>query len=499
MGARRGNKRFARASTTGGRPARRALTRGPMLLAWSVLTLCLFSALLATVAAPAAGLSFAPPVHYPLSGTPADLAAADLDGDGRPDLVASAGSGLDVLLGAGLSGYAPAKRVPLEHRPGAIALADLDGGGTLDAVTADRDGTVTVLLGAGDGSFVIKGTYPGGASACFDVVVGDLSGDAIPDVATAVGDDGVSILGGDGTGGLLAPLRLPVGASCRHLVAGDLDLDGSLDLAAGRYEWEEYSGFAVLLADGSGGFSAPAFFDTGDDDSSPHGLAACKLNDDAIPDLVALYGYEGGSVYTFLGDGLGLFVSAGRTVFSRGLDDAWGLDVADLNRDRVDDVVTIGRRPGGYSGTQKVPPGPPRLYIMLSRAAGACFEPTSLLAGRLPGEVIAVDLNGDKRPDLATTDAERRSLSVRLRGVLPVLTGLSPARGRTGDVVTLTGRHFGLRPAVVRFGQTIATGYVVRSDSRIRVRVPRGTAKGLVKVTVTTLVGRSAPKPFVRR
>ncbi len=129
---------------------------------------------------------------------------------------------------------------------------------------------------------------------------------------------------------------------------------------------------------------------------------------------------------------------------------------------------------------------------------GVFFEPTSLLAGRLPGEVIAVDLNGDKKPDLVTTDAETRSVSVRLNGRLPVLTGLSPTQGHIGDVVTLTGKHFSLRHAVVRFGAKTATAYLSRSDSKIRVRVPAGTAKGWVKVTVTTLIGRSAPRSFFR-
>jgi hypothetical protein len=470
------------------------------LLIWLALAFSLVGALPAIVAAPAAALTFAPPVHYALGGRPADLASADLNGDGRPDLVASAGPGLDVLLGVGRSGFAPATRVPLDHRPGAVALADLDGSGTQDVVTANLDGTVSVLLGDGDGSLVAKGTYTSGASATYDVVVGDLNSDAVPDVATAGDDDGVRILWGDGTGGLLdAPLRLPVGAGCRHLVAGDLDRDGSLDLAVSRYAWDEYSGFAVLLADGAGGFSVPAFFNTGDDDSSPHGLAACSLNDDGIPDLVALYGYEGGVLYAFLGDGLGLFVRAGQTVFGQGSDEAWGVAVADLNRDGADDVVTIGPRPGYTTGPPwvTVPPGPPRIHILLG-GGGAFFKPTSLLAGRLPGEVIAVDLNGDRKPDLATTDLERRSLSVRLRGMPPVLTGLSPAKGRVGRVVTLTGRHFSLRHAVVRFGGTPVTRYISRSDSTIRVRVPRGTARGRVKVTVTTLIGRSAPKAFLR-
>ena len=290
----------------------------------------------------------------------------------------------------------------------------------------------------------------------------------------------------------------PSGQECWRVVAEDFDLDGSLDLAATRYSWEEYSGFGVLLADGAGGFSAPAIYETGDSDSSPHGLAACDLNYDAVPDLVALYGYEGGRIYALLGDGAGGFIDVARTVFSQGLDDAWGLAVADLNRDGLDDVVTIGQRPGGYSGTQKVPPGPPRIYIMLSHSGGVFYEPTSLLAGRLPGDVIAADFNGDKKPDLAMTDVETRSVSVRLNGRLPVLTGVTPAQGHVGDVVTLTGDHFSLRHSIVRFGARTATAYLSRGDSTIRVRVPGGTAQGRVKVTVTTLVGRSAPRYFSR-
>ena len=135
---------------------------------------------------------------------------------------------------------------------------------------------------------------------------------------------------------------------------------------------------------------------------------------------------------------------------------------------------------------------------MLSHAYDGVFlEPTSFLAGRLPGEVILADFNGDRRPDLATTDLETRSLSVRLNGHLPVLTGVSPARGRVGDVVTLTGKHFGKR-GVVQFGSKTVTACLSWDVSRIKVRVPRGTASGSVKVTVTTLVGRSTPRSFFR-
>jgi hypothetical protein len=464
---------------------------------WLVAGVWLVSALSAVVASPAGALSFAPAVHYGLGGRPVDLASADLNGDGRPDIVASAGRGVDILLGRGLGRYAPATRIPLEHRPGAIALADFDRDGAADVVTASGDGNVSILLGDGNGSFVLRGTFPAGTSPS-DVVVGDLTADGIPDVATADGD-GLSILTADGAGGLLSPLHLAVGEGCRRIVAGDLDLNGTLDLAFTRNSWEEYSGFGVLLEDGAGGFSPLATYGTA---LEPGALALCDLNGDRRPDLVTTGHLEGDAdVSAFLGDGMGILISVGRTMFSRMLS-ASGLAVGDLNQDGRADVVTTGYRPGYVTGSNgnwvTVPPGPPRIYIMLSHSYdGVFFEPTSFLAGRVPGEVILADLNGDRKPDLATTDVETKSLSVRMNGVLPRLTGVSPAQGHVGDVVTLTGRRF-RHGGVVQFGGKTVTDYLSWDFTKIKVRVPKGTARGSVKVTVTTIIGRSAPKAFVR-
>ena len=457
-----------------------------------VMAVCLVIAPAAVGTAAAAALSFASPAHYGLGGKPVDLAAADMNGDGRPDIVAAAGRGIDVLRGRSRGRFASATRVVLGHRPSAIALGDLNGDGRPDVVTANTDGTVSVLLGDGRSSFVEKGTFPTGLHP-HDVVAADLTGDAVPDVVTA-NADGLDILPGDGAGGLLASQRLPVGSGCFSVVAGDLDLDGTLDLAFTRYSWGDYQGFGVLLGDGAGGFLPRADYGL---HLEPRRLALGDLNRDRAPDLAAADGLEGTEeISAFLGDGLGAFIAAARTVLGRNLD-AWGLAVGDLNRDGRDDVVTSGRRPGGSVDGVTVPPGRPRIYLLLSRdGGGVTFERASILAGRRPGEVLLADFNRDAKLDLAMTEPEHRSVGVRLRGALPVLRRLSPARGRVGGVVTLRGRHFA--HAVVRFGRTVATTYVSRSVSKIKVRVPSGTARGRVKVTVTTPVGRTAPRYFVR-
>jgi hypothetical protein len=327
------------------------------------------------------------------------------------------------------------------------------------------------------------------------VVVGDLTADGVPDVATADGD-GLSILAGDGAGGLYAPLHLSVGEGCRRIVAGDLDLDGALDLAFTRNSWDDYSGFGVLLGDGAGAFSPLVTYSTY---LEPGDLAVCELSADGLPDLVTTDHLEGDAeVSAFLGDGTGTLAYTSRTLFSRDLT-ASGLAVGDLNRDGRDDVVSTGYRPGYVIDGVTVPPGPPRIYVMLSDGYhdGFFLEPTSFLAGRVPGEVIAADLNGDHRPDLATTDLDTESLSVRMNGVLPRLIALRPRLARIGSVVTLTGRRFG-SGGVVYFGSTPATDYLRWGNFRIMVRVPEGTATGSVEVTVRTIIGRSTPKAFVR-
>jgi hypothetical protein len=466
------------------------------LVLWLAVGVCLVTALPAVLAAPAAALSFAPPVHYGLGGKPADLATADVNGDGVPDIVASAGREVDILLGRGLGRFAPATSIPMEHRPGAIVLTDFNGDGAVDVVTASGDGTVSILLGDGSGAFVLKGTFPAGVTTS-DVVVGDLTADGVPDVATADGD-GLSILAGDGTGGLLSPLHLAVGERCWSIVAGDLDRDGTLDLAFTRNSWGDYSGFGVLLGDGAGGFSPMAVYST---HLEPYELALCDFNGDRRPDLAALSALEGSAgVDAFLGDGVGALINACFVYVGDYRDtlSVSGLAVGELNQDGRDDVVTTGYRSGYIADGKVVPPGPPRIYIMLSHSHDGVFlEPTSFLAGRVPGEVIVADLNGDRRPDLATTDVETRSLSVRMNGVLPRLTGLSPAHGHVGDVVTLTGRRLGHR-GVVQFGGTPVTDYLSWDPFKIKVRVPAGTARGSVMVTVRTNIGRSAPLSFLR-
>jgi hypothetical protein len=92
----------------------------------------------------------------PAAGSPVDVGAeaftvvvADVDGDGKQDLLCATGTSVTVRLGDGRGRFTPAPGSPFRAGPGAyrITAADINEDGKLDAATSSFDGSaVTVLL-----------------------------------------------------------------------------------------------------------------------------------------------------------------------------------------------------------------------------------------------------------------------------------------------------------------------------------------------------------------
>jgi hypothetical protein len=131
---------------------------------------------------------------------PRAVAVGDFTGDGIPDLVV-AGQAVVVLPGLGDGMFASAIRHTANGTMHTgVVVADFNGDGKLDAVTADADtGTVSELLGNGNGTLTYAGAYAVGSSPTA-VAGGDFDGDGRPDVAVAnAGSNTVSVLLNNGT------------------------------------------------------------------------------------------------------------------------------------------------------------------------------------------------------------------------------------------------------------------------------------------------------------
>ncbi|MFT3771017.1 MAG: VCBS repeat-containing protein [Minicystis sp.] len=138
---------------------------------------------------------FATPTSHVVPHSAERLAAGDLDGDGRPDLVVvSPGHPIGVMRNTG-AGFTDEALLPVDA-DGAV-LADLDGDGRLDIV-ATRAGAVTWLRNTGGAVFAAPVDFPGVSNAW--PAAGDLDGDGRPDVVlaapytTAVGAGWVGVM-----------------------------------------------------------------------------------------------------------------------------------------------------------------------------------------------------------------------------------------------------------------------------------------------------------------
>src|SRR5262249_20216167 len=120
---------------------------------------------------------------------PSWVEIADLNRDGIPDLAVSSNSGsaagttlaVTTLLGVGDGTFRSMTRVEIPSGPNGIAAGDLDGDGRVDLVVEGQP--TTIFWGRGDGSFQVS-ELPYSQSAGLYPVLADVNGDGKPDIVT---------------------------------------------------------------------------------------------------------------------------------------------------------------------------------------------------------------------------------------------------------------------------------------------------------------------------
>ncbi|HEY3990553.1 MAG TPA: VCBS repeat-containing protein [Acidobacteriaceae bacterium] len=213
---------------------------------------------------------------------PNDIAIADMNGDGNPDLVIADHQSpfITILLGDGRGRFRPAPGSPVDVRshphPHGVVVADFNGDGHPDAVT-DSWGTnqIELLLGDGKGGLRTPGKYFGTGRRPYERLrSADFNGDGLPDLVTTNLDDGtVTILLGDGKGDFRNASGSPFAAGAKpwQVAVDDVDRDGKADLVIIPYERDiaepSQNAVTILRGDGNGGFKPMA--------DSPLALRGC--------------------------------------------------------------------------------------------------------------------------------------------------------------------------------------------------------------------------------
>lgn len=299
------------------------------------------------------------------------VVAADLNGDGKLDLVVSDGSTntVNVFQGNGDGTLRPAKAFATGFNPGTVVAADLNGDGKLDLVTANfafifngNPGSLSVLLGNGDGTFKNHVDYNVGAQVT-DVAVGDFNRDGNLDVAFVDWGSGTNpllyVLPGNGDGTFQPEPGVP-SVPANAIGTADLNNDGKLDLLM---VWADLTlsnnALSVFIGNGDGTFQPRVDYSTGSL-SNPERMATADFNGDGKLDVV----------------------------------------VTDFNS------------------------VPANLGLFLGNGDGTLQPPLDIVTGdRFPFEVVAADFNGDGEVDLAATlPSDINSLQIWLQGTFPVAT-----------------------------------------------------------------------------
>lgn len=313
----------------------------------------------------------------PAGAGPSDVAVADVDGDGAPDMIVGADGGAVRIYYGTATGFRGPTLLDIGGRVLSVAAADLNGDTLPDLVAVDGENNrVAVVLSRGAGRFAPEAVYAT-APGPTKVTIGDFNGDGRPDIAvSAVSGDRIC-QGGPRTG-----------QSC--LQQNDCS-PGGVCAAPGKT--------SVLLQQANGQFGPARSTDV---EETPIGIAAVNFNCDGRDDLVVA-NFASNTVSVLQSNGDGTFSNpqtlpvalVGRSPIAVG--------VADLDRDGIQDLVVANT---------VAPAGQPNIHLFRGSCTGpfVAFAGGTVRVGELASALVVRDFTGDQLVDVAVVSQTSNSV-----------------------------------------------------------------------------------------
>ena len=358
-----------------------------------------------------------------VGNNPVWVTAADVNGDGRTDLISAnygpstlGGYALSVLTNDGSGGFTLASSPTVGSRPFSVTAADVNGDGRMDLISANLIAdTLSVLTNNGRGGFTLSSSPTVGRNP-YSVVAADVNGDGRMDLISANQlADTLSVLTNNGTGGFPLASSPGVGTSPQSVVAADVNGDGRMDLISANQSADTLS---VLTNNGTGGFTLAATLAVG---TSPRSVVAADVNGDGRMDLISANS-GAASLSVLINNGSGGFTLASSLAVGNG---PYSVTTADVNGDGRNDLIAANFYDNSLSVLVQNPP-----FDFLGTFSGSGGGLTSLNASNLASGTVA--------------DA-RLSANVALRNASQTFSGANAfsnaANSFTGNGAGLTSLH----------------------------------------------------------
>jgi hypothetical protein len=354
--------------------------------------------------------------------SPRQVVMADLDADGKSELISADFSGDSITIfrnistGGVLSASSFAAGFKLYSPTGPINLAtgDLDGDGKPDIVVVNAtSGTASVYRNIytsgtlGVASFTAVATFPCGTNPG-DISIADLDKDGKPDLAiTSPTDNTIAVLKNNSTTGtisFLAKQNFTVNTGPNSVTIADFDGDGKLDLASTNGATNVLSVLRNTTTAGTMSFAVKVDF-ASDNTAGP--VEVVDLDDDGKPEMIIL-----DSVTNILSvfrntstSGVINASSFGAKIdFTTGTKPV-GLAVADMDGDGHADIVYTNSGSNTFSVLRRnSSPGPINVSSFDS--------PTNFTTANVPGRLALGDLDGDGIPEVNITGFSTNVISI---------------------------------------------------------------------------------------